>query len=593
MHDLVIRNGTIVDGTGAPGFVGDIAIDGGHITAVGQIGPEAARTIDATGRIVTPGFVDVHTHYDGQATWDTTLAPSVWHGVTTVVFGNCGVGFAPVAPDRHDQLVKIMEGVEDIPGTALHEGLTWEWQTFPEYLDKLASQQYMMDIGTQVPHNAVRAHVMGDRASQPARREDIETMSAIVREGLNAGALGFSTSRTGAHRDSTGRPVPSLYSLEEELLDIGHVLADLGTGLFEVGSAQPLPDDPALPMKEATWFRKFARQTGRPITFTLTQQFNNPIHWQEVFRISKEAAQAGEQLRPQSLGRPVGALMGLSARHPFEATPTWKAELAGLTLPEQVGRMSEPEMRRRLIEEAHGLSPNAGGLAGFRNMGYAFPLANESGVPDYEPEQSRSIKAIAQREGRSEIEACYDALLEHEGRQLILRTLSNYIAYDHEVVRQMLTDPICSLGLSDAGAHVRSICDGSQPTFMLTHWARDRSRGPRLPLEFVVKKQSYDTAELYGLHDRGVLKPGFRADVNIIDHENLKLEMPEIVQDLPAGGSRFVQKAHGYDYTIVKGEVTIMDGELTGARPGRLIRGEQHLTYIYRQAARQAAAINV
>jgi N-acyl-D-aspartate/D-glutamate deacylase len=346
-------------------------------------------------------------------------------------------------------------------------------------------------------------------------------------------------------------------------------------------------------MKEATWFRRFARQTGRPITFTLTQQFNNPVHWQEVFKISKQAEEVGEHLRPQSLGRPVGALMGLTARHPFELTPTWKAELANLPLAEQLDRMANQEIRERLIEEARQLSPNAGGLSGFRNMAYTFPLATENGLPDYEPERSRSIAAIAQTEGRSEVEVCYDILREHDGKQLILRTLSNYIAYDHEVVRQMLTDPICTLGLSDAGAHVRSICDGSQPTFMLTHWSRDRMRGPRLPLEFVVKKQTYDTARLYGLHDRGVLKPGFRADVNIIDYDNLKLEMPEIVDDLPAGGSRFMQKAQGYEYTIVNGQVTIERGNMTGAKPGRLIRGEQHLTYIYRQAAQQAQVIEV
>ncbi len=316
MHDVVIRNGTVVDGTGAPRYVGDVAIDGGHITAVGQVGPEAAQTIDATGRIVTPGFVDVHTHYDGQATWDTTLAPSVWHGVTTVVFGNCGVGFAPVAPSRHEQLIKIMEGVEDIPGTALHEGIDWEWQSFPEYLDKLASQQYLMDIGTQVPHNAVRAHVMGDRASQPATRDDVQQMSAIVREGIKAGALGFSTSRTGAHRDSEGRPVPSRYALEDELLEIGRVLGDLDAGLFEVGSAQPVADDPRLPMKEAVWLRKFALNRP-PITFTLTQQFGNPTHWRESSTSRRLPRRTVPHAAP-SLGRPVGVLVGLNGRHPFE-----------------------------------------------------------------------------------------------------------------------------------------------------------------------------------------------------------------------------------------------------------------------------------
>ena len=593
MHDLVIRNGTIVDGTGAARFVGDIAVDGGHITSVGKVAGEAAQTIDATGRIVTPGFVDIHTHYDGQATWDTVLAPSAWHGVTTVVFGNCGVGFAPVAPNRHDQLVKIMEGVEDIPGTALHEGLTWEWQSFPEYLDKLASVQFLMDVGTQVPHNAVRAHVMGARGSeQPATPDDVKKMAAIVREGINAGALGFSTSRTGSHSDSEGKPVPSRYALEDELLEIGRVLGDLGTGLFEVGSTQPVPDDPTLPMKEAVWLRKFARQTGRPITFTVTQQFANPGHWKEILRISREAADAGEKLRPQSLGRPVGALMGLESRHPFANTPTWQAELDDLLLPEKVERMSDPDVRRRLIEEATSSPQARGGFNGLRNMNYAFPLG-DGGNPNYEPNPEKSIAATAEREGRTEVDVCYDELLSNDGKQLILRTLSNFHAFNLDVVREMLTDEVCSLGLSDAGAHVRSICDGSQPTFMLTHWSRDRSRGPTLPLEFVVKKQTYDTANLYGLHDRGVLKPGYRADINVIDYDNLTLGMPHIVQDLPANGSRLMQYARGYDYTIVKGEVTLKDGQMTGARPGRLIRGEQHLTYIYRQAARQSKSIEV
>lgn len=593
MHDLVIRNGTIVDGTGAARFVGDIAVDGGHITAVGQVGPEAAKTIDATGKVVTPGFVDVHTHYDGQATWDTTLAPSVWHGVTTIVFGNCGVGFAPVHSDRHDQLIKLMEGVEDIPGTALHEGLTWDWESFPDYLDKLASQRYTMDIGTQVPHNAVRAHVMGERGyDQPATPEDVKAMAKIVREGISAGALGFSTSRT-SHRDSEGRPVPSRYALEEELLEIGKVMGDLGTGLFEVGSAQPIPDDLTLPMKEAVWLQKFAKETGRPITFTLTQQFNNPTHWNEILRISRNAAEAGATLRPQTLGRPVGALMGLTGRHPFEDTPFWQAEFEDLSLAEKVERMSDAATRKRLIEEAHSLPDGSSTLIGFGNMRFSFALGGSGASPDYEPDPDNSISALAKREGRSEIDVFYDALLEGDGKQLILRTISNYVDGNLDVVREMLKDSVCGVGLSDAGAHVRSICDASLPTTMVTHWTRDRKRGEKLPLEFIVRKQSYDTATLFGLHDRGVLKPGFRADINIIDYDNLEMGLPEIIQDLPAGGSRFMQKAKGYDYTIVKGEVTVDHGKLTGARPGALLRGEQHLTYMYRQSARQSKPIEV
>jgi N-acyl-D-aspartate/D-glutamate deacylase len=341
-------------------------------------------------------------------------------------------------------------------------------------------------------------------------------------------------------------------------------------------------------MKEAVWLRRFAQETGRPITFTLTQQFGNPRHWKEILQISREAAEDGADMKPQSLGRPVGVLVGLNGRHPFEFTPLWKSDFEHLSLAEKVERMNDPKARHQLIDEAQALPRGTGGLNGFGNARYAFALTLDGDKPDYEPEAERSISAVAAREGRPEIEVFYDLMLEHEGRQLIFRPISNYQDYDLEVVREMLTDRVCSLGLSDAGAHVRSICDGSQPTFMLTHWTRDRLRGERLPLEFVVRKQTLDTATLYGLYDRGVLKPGFRADVNVIDYKNLTLGMPETVSDLPAGGSRFMQKANGYDYTIVRGEVTIEKGRMTGAHPGRLMRGEQHLSHIYRQAALQA-----
>ena len=566
MHDLLIRGGRVVDGTGEPAFHGDVAIDGGKISAVGESTSAARETIDATGLLVTPGFVDIHTHYDGQVTWDPRLTPTCWQGVTTAVIGNCGVGFAPAAPDRHRWLIGLMEGVEDIPGTALHEGIRWGWETFPEYLDVLDALPLALDVGTQVPHGAVRAYVMGERGAEnePATADDIARMAEIVREGLAAGALGFSTSRTIAHRAIDGRNVPGTFAAEEELFGIGRAMP---SGVFELAPAGVTGDDLALPEKEVDWMRRLSAEVGRPVTFALVQHATDPKHWKGILELSAEAAREGAQLFPQAHGRSVGGLLGLEARHPFGGCPSF-APLLDLPLEEKVVRLRDPALREQLLEEAGAYTGGIAAMMDFRTM---FELSDP---PDYEPPPEQSLRARARREGVSELEFMYDLMLQKGGRQLILVGFFNYADGNLDAAREMLEHPVSVIGLSDGGAHCGAICDASVPTFMLSHWARDRKRGT-LGLEWVVKKQTADTARLFGLHDRGVLRPGFRADLNLIDFDALALELPEVVHDLPAGGSRFIQRARGYRATLVAGEVVSRDGEDTGARPGQLIRGEQ------------------
>ena len=566
MHDLSIRGGLVVDGTGEPGFQGDVAIDGGRISAVGEVAGEARETIDATGLLVTPGFVDIHTHYDGQVTWDPRLTPTCWHGVTTAVIGNCGVGFAPVAPDRHRWLIGLMEGVEDITGTALHEGIRWGWETFPEYLDVLDALPLALDVGTQVPHGAVRAYVMGERGAEnePATAEDIARMAEIVREGLAAGALGFSTSRTIAHRAIDGRNVPGTFAAEDELFGIGRAMP---SGVFELAPAGVTGDDLALPEKEVDWMRRLSAEVGRPVTFALVQHATDPKHWKRILKLSAEAAREGAQLFPQAHGRSVGGLLGLEARHLLLGCPSF-APLRDLPLEEKVVRLRDPALRERLLEEAGAAT---GGFAAMMDFDTMFELSDP---PDYEPPPEQSLRARARREGVSELGLMYDLMLQKGGRQLILVGFFNYADGNLDAVREMLEHPVSVIGLSDGGAHCGAICDASVPTFMLSHWARDRNRGT-LPLEWVVRKQTADTARLFGLHDRGVIRPGFRADLNLIDFDELSLELPELVHDLPAGGGRFIQRARGYRATLVGGEVVSREGEDTGARPGHLIRGEQ------------------
>ena len=571
-HDLVIRGGSVVDGTGAPAHTADVAIDDGVVTAVGSVDERGDREIDATGLLVTPGWVDVHTHYDGQATWDDELAPSSWHGVTTAVMGNCGVGFAPAAPDRHEWLIGLMEGVEDIPGTALAEGISWEWETFPEYLDALARRHWTMDIGTQVPHGAVRAYVMGERGArnEPATPEDIAAMAAIVREAVDAGALGFSTSRTLAHIAIDGEPVPGTFAAEDELFGIGAALGDLGAGIFELAPMGSAGEDVVAPEKEVDWMCRLSAAIGRPVTVALLQVDPAPDLWRELMDRSLEAVAAGAQVYPQVAGRSTGLLSGLQTTYClFDVIPAYAELRSRLGFDELVAALREPDVRQRILS----FEPDAATaerLAGAYDKTYVLGTP-----PDYEPGPDRTIAAIAAREGRHPLEVAYDAMLADDGRAMLLVPILNYSDGSLEPIREMLLHPRAALGLADGGAHVGVICDASTPTFMLTHWVRDRTRGDRLPLEWVVRKQTRDTARLYGLDDRGTLEPGMLGDVNVIDLDHLGLRNPEAAADLPAGGVRLVQRADGYVATVKRGVVTYEHGVDTGARPGRLVRGAQ------------------
>jgi len=572
MHDLVIRAGTVIDGTGSPGRTADVAISDGVVTEVGHVDGRAKRVIDADGALVTPGFVDVHTHYDGQATWDPLLTPSCWHGVTTVVMGNCGVGLAPVAPARHEWLIGLMEGVEDIPGAALSEGIEWGWESFPEYLDAIDSERRVVDVGTQVPHGAVRAFVMGERGAknEPATDADIEAMAAIVREGIEAGALGFSTSRTLAHRAIDGEPVPGTFAAEDELFGIGSVLGELGTGVFELAPAGALGEDLAAPEKEVAWMRRLAAATQRPVTFALTQNNNDPEAWRRQLDLAADAAAEGVPLRPQVHGRTVSILLGFSTFHPFNFTAAWGETGVGL-LPwaEQVTRISaDPALRARLVKELGALAHDPI-IAGFMNPRRIYILGDP---PNYEPGPDRSVASIAAAQGADMWATLMDLMLVDEGRELLNSPVLNYADGSLEPVREMLLHPTTAFGLGDGGAHAGQTCDASTTTFLLSHWARDRADG-RLPVELSVHKLTQATATLFELGDRGVLARGFAGDVNVIDFENLQLHRPHKVADLPGGASRLLQTADGYVATIKSGEVTFEDGEHTGALPGVLLRG--------------------
>jgi N-acyl-D-amino-acid deacylase len=567
MHDLVIRGAAIADGTGRPLREGDVAIDGERLAAVGGDAGAGRREIDARGLLVAPGWVDIHTHYDGQATWDPYLTPSSWHGVTTVVMGNCGVGFAPARPDRHAWLIGLMEGVEDIPGTALAAGIRWSWEGFPEYLDALAAMPHAVDVGAQVPHGAVRAYVMGERGAknEPATAEDIAAMAAIVRDGIVAGALGFTTSRTLLHRAIDGEPVPGTFAAPDELLGIGRALGDVGRGVLELAS-DLMPEEP-----ELEWMERVSAATGRPITFACLQNDANPDQWRRLLDAADRAAARGAHLVPQVAARPTSLLLGLQGTlHPFVAHATYR-QLAHLPLAERVRCLRDPATKRRMLAEQVAFdNPVLAFLAtAFHKL---FPLGDP---PDYEPSAEASIAAVARRRGVSPEDVAYDLLLERDGRELLYLPFLNYSGFDFEPIREMLLHPRTVIGLADGGAHCGVICDASTPTFLLTHWARDRRRGERLPLEHLVRRQTHDTAVLYGLHDRGTLAPGMKADVNLIDLDALALAAPEMVFDLPARGRRLVQRARGYRATIVRGAVVAEEGEATGALPGRLVRGPQ------------------
>jgi N-acyl-D-aspartate/D-glutamate deacylase len=564
-YDLVIRGGTLFDGTGAPGVEADIALVAGRIAAVGRVGARGREEIDARGKIVTPGFVDIHTHYDGQATWDERLTPSSWHGVTTAVMGNCGVGFAPCRPGDHDMLVRLMEGVEDIPGVVLTEGLKWNWETFPEFLKALEARPHDIDFATQVPHGALRVYVMGERGAnrEPASAADIAQMAAIARDAVKAGALGFSTSRTLNHRTSDGQPTPTLTAADDELVGIALGLKQAGAGVLQVVS------DFTDPKRELAMLRRMVVESGRPLSFSLLQSDRGPEAWKMLLGWIDQCAGDGLPVRAQVCGRPVGLLLGLSLTlNPFSAHAAYQ-EIAHLPLAERVKLLRTHEWRARLVNETP-RSDNPFVKAVLRNFAKMFPLADP---PNYEPKSEESLGAGAAARNLRPEELAYDWMLEDDGRALILFPFLNYAEDTLDPALAMMRHPHTVLGLGDGGAHVGMISDGSFPTSMLTHWTRDRTRGEKLPLEWVIKAQCRDTAEAVGLFDRGLVKPGYKADLNVIDYNRLTLRRPSVAYDLPAGGRRLVQHADGYEATIVAGQVVYREGQPTGALPGKLVRG--------------------
>jgi N-acyl-D-aspartate/D-glutamate deacylase len=568
MHDIVIRGGTIVDGTGAPAFQGDVAIDGDRIVQVGGKAGLAKRVVEAEGRLVTPGWVDVHTHYDGQATWDPVLAPSSWHGATTLVFGNCGVGFAPVRNEHQKALIEMMEGVEDIPGITLTEGLKWDWESFPEYLDALERLPRTIDIGAQVAHHPLRVYAMGERAikREMATAEDIELMARLTEEALKAGAVGFTTSRTDQHKTLAGDLVPGRYAEHEELIAIGKAMGRAGRGTF--GFLSDFNDEKA----EWSWIREVAKHSGRPVWFLLTDRGYDPKRYQRLMEGVRACRADNLPLYAQVAGRPVGLTLGLNTSlNPFGLREGY-AELAHLPPAEMLARLRTPEVRRLILSQEASprllevLPPLSRQIA--TRWDRMYPLGDK---PDYEPAPERSIAALAAAAGVTPQEYCYDYLVGAENR-MVYFPVTNYVHGDLEVVRELIEDPHTILGLSDGGAHCGVICDASLNTSMLQHWVRDRTRGPRLGLEFVVKRMTSSTADFYGFKDRGRLQVGKKADVNVIDFDGLTLHSPKMIFDLPAGGRRLVQSVDGYDMTICSGTPIFEQGQETGARPGKLVR---------------------
>jgi len=565
MHDIVIREGRIVDGTGAPAFHGDIAIDGAQIVGVGGKAGSARREIDAGGMVVAPGWVDIHTHYDGQVAWDPYLSPSSWHGVTTLVMGNCGVGFAPVRRGKEDFLISMMDGVEDIPTETLKAGINFEWESFGEYLDALSRMKRVLDVGTHVPHCAVRAFVMGERgaANEPATPDDIAQMAAIVRDGVKAGALGVSTSRTLVHRTRDKAYVPGTFAAVDEVVAIGRALGEAGRGVFEIITDVTGPD------ADLQWMADLTKETGRPINLAALISRRSGMKMREVFDLIRRTNADGGRIVAQIAPRPAASLMSLqSSLHPFSTHRSYRQLMAGLSLEERVAKMRDPNVRAQILNDKPAVREEQT-LAMVSRFDQHFALGDP---PNYEPTAEMSILARAKREGRRPEEIAYDALLEHDGRGIIYMPLA-FKDYSFDSLRPLLMDSSTILSLSDGGAHCGVICDAGMPTYLLTHWVRDRQRGERIPLEWAVMRQTKETAELYGMTDRGVLAPGMKADINVIDLENLRLHAPEMVFDLPANGRRFVQHVDGYKCTIVSGDVTFENGEATGAMPGKVVRG--------------------
>ncbi|HEX4737296.1 MAG TPA: amidohydrolase family protein [Allosphingosinicella sp.] len=567
--DLVIRDGTIADGTGGPLRRGDVGISGGRIAAVGEVAGAGAEELDAADKLVTPGFVDIHTHFDGQAIWDSRLSPTSWHGATTLVMGNCGVGFAPVRSGDRDKLVALMEGVEDIPNPCLAEGLDWAWESFADYLRAVERRPHDADLAALLPHAALRLYVMGDRALrlEAATGEDMAGMRALAAEAMRAGALGFSTSRTTGHRTLAGDPVPTLRAAEQELTAIALGMADAGHGVIEAISDWDMPDAES----EFAMFRRIVEASGRPALISVTQRYHQPDVWRQVMRLAREAAADGVPMRVVVAPRPIGVLFGLEGtQNPFSGTRTYR-EFAHLPLAERVARMRDPEIRRRMLADDP-LELSTFALLGRLSNERVFRLGDP---PDYAPPRNQSVAAIAAREGRSAADVAYDLLLEDEGSALLFAPVVNYLDYDLSACREMIADPNALFGLGDGGAHVGFITDASFPTYLLSHWARDAEDGLELPE--VVRRLTSANALAVGLEDRGLIAPGMKADLNVIDLPALRLGKPYLVHDLPAGGTRLMQKAEGLEATIVSGRITYRNGEPTAALPGRLVRGPQRV----------------
>jgi N-acyl-D-aspartate/D-glutamate deacylase len=564
--DIVIRGGTIADGSGGDLYEADVAITDGKITEVGKVAGKGKEELDARGRLVAPGFVDVHTHYDGQVTWSQDITPSSQNGVTTAIMGNCGVGFAPCRPSDHTRLIQLMEGVEDIPEPVLSAGIPWEWESFPDYMNWLSKRSFDVDIGAQLPHAALRVYVMGERGARrdPSTEQDNRQMAALAGDAVRAGALGFSTSRTLNHRTSTGDFTPTLKAGEDELTAIAGAMHDVGRSVLQfVLDASTADED--LPM-----MLRVAENTKCPISFSLAQNDKTPRRWRQTLDIINEATRRGLSITAQIAARPVGLMLGLElSRNPFQTHPSYKA-IAHLPLKERVARLRQPEVRTAILAEN---ATDTDDPLFFRpNYDKMYLLGNP---PDYEQPPENALGAQARRLNKRPEELAYDAMLTDEGRGMLYVPFLNYADGNLDATREMLLDPNAVPGLSDGGAHCGIICDASFPTYLLTHWTRDRSRGEKLSIPFVISVQSRKTALSFGLADRGLIAPGYKADVNVIDYDRLHLHPPKVHYDLPVGGRRLLQQVDGYDATIVSGVVTQRGGAATGARPGRLIRGTQ------------------
>ena len=583
MLDLVIKGGTVVDGLNNHPVSADVGVKDGMIVEVGQVSTPAKQEVNADGAVVAPGWVDVHTHYDGQVTWDDEVAPSFQHGVTTAIMGNCGVGFAPVRPGKEKVLIELMEGVEDIPGTALYDGIPWgEWETFEEYMDFLESRNYTLDIGAQLPHGALRSYVMGARSSLEAHAnaEDIEEMGKLIERAMKAGAMGFSTSRTLGHRSLSGEPVPGTFAAEVELLEFAKAMKRAGRGVFEVipssviGELEAFGGEKRSTFEEIKLMGDFSRESGRKVTFTQLQIAEAPQRWKLAFEATDHENENGAQLYPQVAGRGVGMLTSFRTYHMFMRRETF-LKLSKLPHEQMIAELRKPEVRTKILSDKNIPHPDPGSMQNIyghykRSLHQIFEMENYA---DYEPEGNRSIMAIAERENRNPHEVMYDALLKKDGKAFCVLLGSNYYEYSLDPLREMISHPKSVSGLGDAGAHVNFIADGSMPSFSMIHWVRDRSRGEKLPIELVIHKLTGANASLYGLNDRGVIAAGKRADINILDIEAMQLLEPKIYDDLPGGGSRIIQDVEGYVGTFVKGVQTRSHREDTGARPGTLVRG--------------------